>query len=84
MSNENQNKSNYSPFPTEGFVRLYQIIGDPKRGIAPFFPVSRSQWFLGVKQGIYPKGQKLSSRLTVWKAEDIRELINSISSEVTQ
>ncbi|MFQ3246470.1 MAG: prophage regulatory protein [Arenicella sp.] len=82
MSTDNQNKRSCAPFPIEGFVRLYQIIGDPKRGIAPFFPVSRSQWFLGVKQGIYPQGQKLSSRIAVWKASDVRNLIDSLSTEV--
>ena len=72
----------YAPFPIDGFVRVNQIIGAKEKGIAPFFPVSRSQWFLGVKQGIYPKGRKLSSRVTVWRAEDIRSLVNELAMEV--
>ncbi len=68
-------------FPQDGFVRAYQIIGDSSKGIAPFFPVSRSQWFAGIKEGIYPKGIKLSSRVTVWKAEAIREMVNELSNK---
>ena len=68
-------------FPHDGFVRANQIIGNPEKGIAPFFPVSRSQWFLGIKQGIYPPGIKLSKRVTVWRAEDIRNLLHDLSQE---
>jgi prophage regulatory protein len=75
-------QANRAPFPLDGFVRVNQIIGDPAKGIAPFFPVSRSQWFLGIKQGIYPKGRKLSKRVTVWKAQDVRDLIDFLSGEV--
>lgn len=71
--------SNNTPFPLDGFVRVNQIIGDSKQGIAPFFPVSRSQWFLGIKQGIYPKGIKLSERVTVWRAKEIRTLLNDLA-----
>jgi len=71
-----------TPFPVDGFVRVNQIIGDSAKGITPFFPVSRSQWFLGIKQGIYPKGIKLSERVTVWKAESIRELVIGLSDGV--
>ncbi len=79
MSKDTQTK--IQSFPLDGLVRLNQIIGDQDKGIAPFFPVSRSQWFAGIKQGIYPKGTKLSRRVTVWKARDIRELVTSLTSQ---
>jgi len=82
MSKDKSPQPNYTPFPTDGYVRVVQIIGDPDKGIAPFFPVSRSQWFLGIKQGIYPKGIKLSERVTVWKAQSIRTLVDSLCEEV--
>ena len=82
MQKDKTPQTNHVPFPLDGFVRVNQIIGDPDKGIAPFFPVSRSQWFLGIKQGIYPKGIVLSDRITVWKAEVIRELVQELSTEV--
>lgn len=54
--------------PSEGFVRLSQII-------APFgpIPVSKSTWWAGVKDGRFPKSVKLGG-VTVWRVEDIRAL----------
>ena len=56
-------------FPQTGLVRLKQII-------APYgpIPVSKSTWWAGVKDGRFPKPYKLGSRVTVWRAEDIRAL----------
>ena len=61
--------------PETGLVRVAQILGDRKKGIVPIVPVSRSNWWAGVRSGRYPKGIKLSDRITVWRAEDIRTLI---------
>ena len=68
-------------FPVEGFVRASQILGDKKKGITPFLPVSRAHWFQGIKEGKYPKGIKLSERVTVWRAEDIRALGKSFTGQ---
>jgi hypothetical protein len=56
----------------EYLLRVSQILGDKKKGIPPIIPISRSAWWLGVKSGRYPKGVKLSERVTCWRAEDIR------------
>ncbi|MEH6836042.1 helix-turn-helix transcriptional regulator [Falsihalocynthiibacter arcticus] len=56
-------------FPNTGLVRLTSILA-PKGPI----PVSKSTWWQGVKDGRFPKPQKLGPRTTVWKAEDIRKL----------
>ncbi len=61
--------------PETGLLRLSQIIGDRNKGITPIVPVSRSAWWLGIKQGRYPKGRKLSERVTVWTCAEIRALI---------
>lgn len=79
MLQDQSTNSNCAHFPHDGFVRVNQIIGDPNKGITPFFPVSRSQWFLGIKQGIYPAGIKVSERVTVWRAQDVRNLVNKIT-----
>lgn len=61
--------------PYTGYLRLPQIIGDAKRGIPAIFPVSKSAWWAGVRDGRYPASVKLGPRTTAWRVEDIRTLI---------
>ncbi len=61
--------------PQFGLLRLWQILGDRRKGISPIIPVSKSSWWAGVKAGKYPKPVKLSARCTCWRVEDIRALI---------
>lgn len=65
--------------PETGFLRLPQIIGDPKAvpPIPPIIPVKKSCWWDGVRTGRFPKPIKLGPRVTVWRVEDIRALIAS-------
>lgn len=64
--------------PSTGYLRLSQIIGDPRRGFPAIIPVSRSTWWAGVKSGRYPQPTRsLGLRITAWAAEDIRALIES-------
>jgi prophage regulatory protein len=65
----------------EIFLRVNQIVGDRAKGIPPIIPVSRSSWWLGVKQGRFPKPLKLSARITVWKMSDIQMLIEKTASK---
>lgn len=60
-------KDNTQTLPEIGFVRLKTVLG--------VFPVSASAWWAGVKQGKYPAPVKLSARVTAWRAEDIRRLL---------
>jgi prophage regulatory protein len=62
-------------FPQFGLLRLWQILGDRRKGIPPIIPVSKSTWWAGVKTGKYPKPVKLSARCTCWRVEDIRALL---------
>jgi prophage regulatory protein len=57
--------------PETGLLRLKSIIA-PKGPI----PVSKSTWWAGVKDGRFPKPVKLGERITVWRAEDIRALLD--------
>jgi prophage regulatory protein len=65
--------------PEEGFLRLKQILGDPKSDPAtpPIIPIKKSCWWAGVRSGRFPKPIKLGPRITVWRASDIRNLIAS-------
>lgn len=65
--------------PQTGYLRLPQIVGDAKAEppIPAIIPVSKSTWWAGVKAGRYPKPVKLGPRITAWRVEDIRALIES-------
>ena len=69
--------------PENGFLRLNQILGNPKANppIPPIIPISRSSWWVGVKKKIYPQPVKLSDKVTVWHVEDILELIRQKKNE---
>jgi prophage regulatory protein len=55
--------------PETGFLRLPAVL--------KVFPVSPSTWWLGVKEGRYPRPVKLGPKMTAWRAEDIRALIQN-------
>ena len=64
--------------PETGFLRLHQIIGNPKAKppIPAIIPVSKSTWWEGVKTGRYPQPvRSLGRRITAWRVEDIQALI---------
>ena len=50
-----------------GYVRLKTIL--------QVIPVSKSTWWAGVKTGRFPQPLKVGKKITVWRAEEIRELI---------
>ncbi len=60
----------YLQLPETGFVRLSSILA-PNGPI----PVSRSTWYSWVASGKAPKPVKLGPRISAWKVEDIRALI---------
>ena len=55
--------------PHTGYVRIKTLL--------QFIPVGKTTWWEGVKTGRFPKPVKLGARITVWRAEDIRKLINN-------
>lgn len=69
--------------PETGFLRLRQIIGDPKAEppIPPVIPVGKSTWWAGVKNGRYPPAVKLGPRTTAWAVDSIRVLIAAKTAE---
>ncbi len=70
--------------PETGFLRLDSIIGNPRKGVQGFFPVSRSAWYLGVQRGVYPQPVRLGPRTTGYRAEDVRALIESTRAEPSE
>jgi prophage regulatory protein len=55
--------------PETGFIRLPEVL--------KVFPVSKSTWWAGVKEGHYPEPVKLGPKITAWRVKDIRNLIAS-------
>ncbi len=61
--------------PETGFLRLPQVLS--------VIPLGKTCWWEGVKSGRFPKPVKLSARCTAWRAEDIRDLIQTLSNEAS-
>ena len=63
------------------FLRLKQIIGDPKAEppIQPILPISKSSWWDGVKSGRFPKAVKIGANTTVWREDEIRSLVDKLA-----
>ena len=62
--------------PETGFLRVNQIVGDPKNNVPPLIPVGRSTWWSWCASGRAPAPIKLGPRTTVWRVEDIRAFID--------
>ncbi|MFO9416544.1 AlpA family phage regulatory protein [Legionella pneumophila serogroup 1] len=60
-----------------GYLRLSQILGNPKSTppIPPLIPIGKSTWWAGIKTGRFPEPVKLGPRITVWRIEDIKNLL---------
>ena len=69
---------------TPAFLRLRQIIGDPKAKppVTPLIPIGKSTWWAGVRSGKYPQPVRtLGKRITAWRGDDIRKLIAELAEE---
>jgi prophage regulatory protein len=58
--------------PPEGFVRIDTVLS--------IFPVGKSTWWKGIKEGIYPKPVMLGVRAAGWRVHDIRSLLRRVST----
>ena len=58
--------------PSVGYVRLPQIL--------EIFPISKSAWWDGCRNGVFPKPVKLGPRTSAWRVEDIRALMERINT----
>jgi len=62
-------------YPEARFLRLPQIIGNPKASppILPLVPIKKSTLWLWIKQKRFPSPLKLGKRVTVWRSEDVEQ-----------
>ena len=54
------------------FYRVPQIL--------ELLPVGRSTWWAGVKSGRFPPSIKIGPRTTVWRAQDIHDLLDQLAN----
>ena len=59
-------------FPEVGFVRLPQILN--------VLPIGKTTWWAGVRSGRFPRPTKLGTRISVWKASEIRALLLALGA----
>ena len=60
-----------------GYLRIWQITGDKKRGIEPLLPIGRSTFLERVRKGEYPRPVKLGVKTSAWRKSDIMALLAS-------
>ena len=61
----------------ERLFRVKDIVGDPSKGVRGILPISRSTWWLGVKEGRFPPpSKKLGQRITCWSEADIYKILD--------
>jgi predicted DNA-binding transcriptional regulator AlpA len=63
-----KNSDTYGAMPVTGYMRQSQLI-------PAIFPFSSATLWRKVKAGTFPKPVKLGPRITAWRVEDIRKLI---------
>jgi len=69
-----------TPFPTTGYVRINQIVGDPKRGIPALLPLSKTTWWEKCRTDpSWPQPIKLTPRTTAWYAPDVLALVHRLA-----
>ncbi len=71
-SGSDQYNTNLDVLPEVGFVRLPQILR--------VFPIGKSTWWAGVRIGKFPAPIRLGARLSVWRVQDIRALLDSVGA----
>ena len=60
-----------SILPEDGFVRLPTVLA--------LIPVSKTTWWEGIRKGIFPKPVKLGPRVSAWRVQDIRDLMENVA-----
>lgn len=73
--------STIDAIPQTGWLSINQITSRKATATTPetkgILPVCRSSWIKGVKSGRFPKPVKFGARLVLWKAEDVRLVVEN-------
>jgi prophage regulatory protein len=55
------------------FMRLPQVLEE--------ITLSKSTWYLGIREGRFPKPVKLSERTSAWRRKDIEDLCKRLAED---
>jgi prophage regulatory protein len=69
------NNQNYQP---NSILRLTQIIGCKKRGIAPILPVCRSTFLNQIKTGLMPSPIRLGEKAVGWRYGELMSALDKL------
>ena len=73
--------STIDAIPHTGWLSIYQLTGRKATATTPetkgIMPIGRSTWLKGVKAGRFPQPVKFGARLVLWKAEDVRLVVEN-------
>ena len=72
--NEKSSENPTFSLPEFGFVRLSHVL--------KIIPVSKNCWYMGVRSGKFPRPVAISEGCKAYRVEDIRALIERLSSQV--
>jgi predicted DNA-binding transcriptional regulator AlpA len=61
---------NEIPKPNKRLLRLQQVLER--------FPIGRTSWFDGIRQGRYPKSIHIGPRTVAWLEEDLDQLLEKL------
>ncbi|OEE69829.1 transcriptional regulator [Enterovibrio norvegicus FF-33] len=50
--------------------------------VLELIPISRTSWYRGIQDGLYPQSIKIGPRIAVWRRSDIEQLLTVLSREV--
>lgn len=64
-----------------GFFRIWEIVGDKKRGVQPILPIGRTTFLNRVKANTYPAPVRISARTVAWRKSDIFALIAQLERQ---
>lgn len=80
-----ENVVHYPGLPATGFVRLAQLVHDPRKpqNAAPL-PFSKATLWRMVNAGTFPAPIKLSERITAWRVDEVREWIAAHAADVRE
>jgi len=80
---KNPGQHNDINIPLSGYLRLSQIVGDPKTNppTLPIIPIGKSTWWRWVAEGKVSKGRKLGPKIRVWTPQEIGDLLTKLASE---
>ena len=73
------------PNQQQRLLRLKQIIGDPKATppLEPIIPISRTSWYAGIQDGVYPKPVKMpGGRASFWRSNEVYAVIEDARQDV--